>query len=595
MQLAGSPEASTVNGERLERFYHHWFTSDTHVAELARELGTEDRIVYRPTRTGTVFRQSRVPTQLAARRAALHAALALRAHPARHARAARARRRRTGVRSRSSRRRSGSCSSAVARCSTSCGGRCSRESSARLRATFRRCGSGTSSSCAAEAAARAAARASRTIAAASRRSRSDSRTGFASAGGEVRTNEPVRELLVSDDGRVAGVRTDQRIDLRRRGARDACAARSSRTSWRRTRRTSTWSSCDGIPVSRERVHRARARPQPLRHVLAQRERSRLSVRRHHRAHELRAGIDVCGAAHRVSLEVSAGRIAELYAMSDDALLEFCVPHLAADVPAVRPELDAGAPRLACAVRAAGGRAALQRADSRHDTPLTGLFLCTMAQVYPEDRGTNYAIREGRRGGRRRSLARSRARGADDAERGERIAMRRGSVGAGAERRGSTPRTVRAADRTRRAPALPRSRAPFDRFGANGVALALIALWIPLQLLVTWPAPLTPAFDGPWRYDTSIFAYEGALVRQGAMPYLAFWDHKGPLIYLINAAGLSHLRRPSLGHLGGRGSSPCGLPRRSGTARCAMRSGFPPRSSGSSSSSSRSADSKAART
>lgn len=71
-----------------------------------------------------------------------------------------------------------------------------------------------------------------------------------------------------------------------------------------------------------------------------------------------------------------------------------------------------------------------------------------------------------------------------------------------------------------------------------LALVLIALWIPLQLLITWPAPLTPAFDGPWRYDTSIFAYEGALVRDGAMPYVAFWDHKGPLIYLINAAGLS---------------------------------------------------------
>jgi 4-amino-4-deoxy-L-arabinose transferase-like glycosyltransferase len=79
-----------------------------------------------------------------------------------------------------------------------------------------------------------------------------------------------------------------------------------------------------------------------------------------------------------------------------------------------------------------------------------------------------------------------------------------------------------------------------------LALALVALWIPLQLLVSWPAPLTPAFDGPWRYDSSIFAYEGALVRQGAMPYLAFWDHKGPLIYLINAAGLSI----SGGHLWG---------------------------------------------
>jgi hypothetical protein len=33
-----------------------------------------------------------------------------------------------------------------------------------------------------------------------------------------------------------------------------------------------------------------------------------------------------------------------------------------------------------------------------DTPLPGLHLCTMAQIYPEDRGTNYAIREGRAAG-----------------------------------------------------------------------------------------------------------------------------------------------------------------------------------------------------
>ena len=29
-------------------------------------------------------------------------------------------------------------------------------------------------------------------------------------------------------------------------------------------------------------------------------------------------------------------------------------------------------------------------------PINNCFLCTMAQIYPEDRGTNYAIREGRK-------------------------------------------------------------------------------------------------------------------------------------------------------------------------------------------------------
>jgi hypothetical protein len=31
----------------------------------------------------------------------------------------------------------------------------------------------------------------------------------------------------------------------------------------------------------------------------------------------------------------------------------------------------------------------------HRTPIAGVFIATMAQVYPEDRGTNYAIRDGR--------------------------------------------------------------------------------------------------------------------------------------------------------------------------------------------------------
>ena len=58
--LAGSFE---VNGRPLEKFYHHWFTNDVHVTELVRELGTEDRVLFRPTRTGmyfanTVFRLS---------------------------------------------------------------------------------------------------------------------------------------------------------------------------------------------------------------------------------------------------------------------------------------------------------------------------------------------------------------------------------------------------------------------------------------------------------------------------------------------------------------------------------------------------------
>ncbi len=50
--LAGSFE---VGGTRLEKFYHHWFTSDTHVADLVHELGRDGEVLHRPTRTGMYF------------------------------------------------------------------------------------------------------------------------------------------------------------------------------------------------------------------------------------------------------------------------------------------------------------------------------------------------------------------------------------------------------------------------------------------------------------------------------------------------------------------------------------------------------------
>jgi protoporphyrinogen oxidase len=50
--LAGS---FPVNGVRLEKFYHHWFTSDHHITELVEELGVADQIVLNATRTGLYY------------------------------------------------------------------------------------------------------------------------------------------------------------------------------------------------------------------------------------------------------------------------------------------------------------------------------------------------------------------------------------------------------------------------------------------------------------------------------------------------------------------------------------------------------------
>ena len=50
--LAGS---FWVGNERLEKFYHHWFTSDVHIMDLIASLRREDRIMKRPTRTGMYY------------------------------------------------------------------------------------------------------------------------------------------------------------------------------------------------------------------------------------------------------------------------------------------------------------------------------------------------------------------------------------------------------------------------------------------------------------------------------------------------------------------------------------------------------------
>lgn len=54
-QLGGLARSFSINGKQIEQFYHHWFTSDEEVLKLARELKVEDRIVFRPVRTGIYY------------------------------------------------------------------------------------------------------------------------------------------------------------------------------------------------------------------------------------------------------------------------------------------------------------------------------------------------------------------------------------------------------------------------------------------------------------------------------------------------------------------------------------------------------------
>jgi protoporphyrinogen oxidase/uncharacterized membrane protein YbhN (UPF0104 family) len=61
--VGGLASGFQVGDATLEKFYHHWFTNDVHIQALVREIGEEHNVVYRPTRTGmyfanTIFRMS---------------------------------------------------------------------------------------------------------------------------------------------------------------------------------------------------------------------------------------------------------------------------------------------------------------------------------------------------------------------------------------------------------------------------------------------------------------------------------------------------------------------------------------------------------
>lgn len=107
-----------------------------------------------------------------------------------------------------------------------------------------------------------------------------------------------------------------------------------------------------------------------------------------------------GGAHIVYLSKYLPHTDPLYGMEADALLDFSLPHLRRMFPA----FDPGTIRRHHLWRARWAQPVVGRHYSRlippEDGPVPGFHLCSMAQIYPEDRGTNYAIRAGRRLGAR---------------------------------------------------------------------------------------------------------------------------------------------------------------------------------------------------
>jgi protoporphyrinogen oxidase len=103
-----------------------------------------------------------------------------------------------------------------------------------------------------------------------------------------------------------------------------------------------------------------------------------------------------GGRHIVYLSKYLPHTDALYAMDADAFLAYAFPFLERMFPDLRRDWvlkhHLWRARWSQPVVERNYGALIPAADG----PLEGLHLCSMAQVYPEDRGTNYAIREGRK-------------------------------------------------------------------------------------------------------------------------------------------------------------------------------------------------------
>lgn len=104
--------------------------------------------------------------------------------------------------------------------------------------------------------------------------------------------------------------------------------------------------------------------------------------------------------HIVYLSKYLPYVDPMYAMSTQELVDFSLPHL----KRVFPQFDAAWVLKASAWRERYAQPIVTKHYSQKipkaETPLANCFIATMAQIYPEDRGTNFAIRDGRALGRR---------------------------------------------------------------------------------------------------------------------------------------------------------------------------------------------------
>ena len=84
----------------------------------------------------------------------------------------------------------------------------------------------------------------------------------------------------------------------------------------------------------------------------------------------------------------------LFKMENSELVKYSLASLRKNVSVPRRRVGAAGACLESALFEADRRAVILKLMPDMRSPVQGFYVATMAQIYPEDRGTNYSIREG---------------------------------------------------------------------------------------------------------------------------------------------------------------------------------------------------------
>jgi protoporphyrinogen oxidase len=110
-------------------------------------------------------------------------------------------------------------------------------------------------------------------------------------------------------------------------------------------------------------------------------------------------VEAYNGQHIVYLSKYLPESADLFRMSDDEVLEFSIPHLQRMFPEFSRDWIVAFDVWKAKYSQPIVTLHYSQKIPPSKTSVDGLYIETMAQVYPEDRGTNYAVRNGRRIGR----------------------------------------------------------------------------------------------------------------------------------------------------------------------------------------------------